>query len=56
MCDYSLMAVPNRLAAEGEDLVGPQVPNRLDGIGLTRGPEAGCGSGDKPNRGGSGPR
>src|ERR1700691_4980112 len=26
MCDYSLMAVPNRLAREGEELVTPRFP------------------------------
>jgi hypothetical protein len=28
MCDYSLMAVPNRLAVAGEELVGPKGPDR----------------------------
>jgi len=32
MCDYSLMAVPNRLAQEGEDLVAHQFPTGSLGL------------------------
>ncbi len=32
MCDYSLMAVPNRLAAEGEDLVAHRFPTGSMGL------------------------
>lgn len=32
MCDYSLMAVPNRLAAEGEELVAHRFPTGSMGL------------------------
>ncbi len=32
MCDYSLMAVPNRLATEGEDLVAHRFPTGSMGL------------------------
>jgi len=32
MCDYSLMAVPNRLAAEGEDLIAHRFPTGSMGL------------------------
>jgi hypothetical protein len=32
MCDYSLMAVPNRLAAEGEDLIAHRFPTGSLGL------------------------
>ena len=32
MCDYSLMAVPNRLAVEGEDLVAHRFPTGSMGL------------------------
>src|SRR5579859_8020285 len=32
MCDYSLMAVPNRLAREGEDLVAHRFPTGSIGL------------------------
>src|SRR5215469_1050890 len=32
MCDYSLMAVPNRLAREGEDLVAHRFPSGSLGL------------------------
>src|SRR5580700_7244977 len=32
MCDYSLMAVPNRLAQEGEDLVAHRFPTGSLGL------------------------
>jgi len=34
MCDYSLMAVPNRLAQEGEDLVAHRFPTGSLGLAL----------------------
>lgn len=36
MCDYSLMAVPNRLAAEGEDLVAHRFPTGSMGLASPR--------------------
>lgn len=32
MCDYSLMAVPNRLAADGEDLIAHRFPTGSMGL------------------------
>ena len=37
MCDYSLMAVPNRLAQEGEDLVTHRFPTGSLGLASPNG-------------------
>ena len=36
MCDYSLMAIPNRLAEEGEDLVAHRFPTGSVGLASPR--------------------
>ena len=45
MCDYSLMAIPNRLAKEGEELVIHRFPTGT--IGLASPPDLPC-AGDQP--------
>jgi hypothetical protein len=37
MCDYSLMAIHNRLAVEGDQLVAHPVSERLDRTGVVVG-------------------